>query len=108
MLPILPAILLLFLQGPANIERLAHEGRLPAAIEAVHSDDRAIAALLAASHSELSHALLALIDWSESESKPIKKQEISTFVAIVPHPITATSSGFTTSQRSRDGPVLVV
>ncbi len=35
MFPILPILILLFL-GPANAERLAFEGRLPAAILAVH------------------------------------------------------------------------
>lgn len=35
MLPILPALLLLILQGPSSIERMALAGRLPAALEAV-------------------------------------------------------------------------
>lgn len=35
MLPILPILILLFL-GPANADRLAAEGRLPAALLAVH------------------------------------------------------------------------
>jgi hypothetical protein len=35
MLPILPALLLLILQGPSSIERMALEGRLPAALQAV-------------------------------------------------------------------------
>ena len=35
MLPILPALLLLILQGPSSLERMALDGRLPAALQAV-------------------------------------------------------------------------
>ena len=36
MLPFLPALLLLLLQGPASIERTARTGQLPGALEALH------------------------------------------------------------------------
>jgi len=36
MLPLLPALLLLLLQGPSNIERLAQDGRLPEALDSLH------------------------------------------------------------------------
>ena len=36
MLPLLPALILLILQGPTNVERMALDGRLPAVLNAIH------------------------------------------------------------------------
>ena len=113
MLPILPAILLLFLQGPAHLERLAHEGRLPAGFDAVRfqdgCDDRAIVALLASSNTtELSSAILALLEFSQETPTACERTEISTFVAIAEPPVPLPHVGFAKGQRSRDGPSSVV
>ncbi|MBC8065182.1 MAG: hypothetical protein H7Y17_10155 [Chlorobia bacterium] len=78
MLPILPALLLLILQGPSSIERMALDGRLPAALEAVtrqlegqdhrntsveKSDAAVLASLLAfSSDPGLSHALFQILN----------------------------------------------
>lgn len=77
MLPILPALLLLILQGPSSIERMALDGRLPAALEAIsrqmeaqnhrsnkveRSDEAVLATLLAFSGDpDLSNALYKLL-----------------------------------------------
>lgn len=113
MLPILPALLLLFLQGPANIERLALEGRLPMVLEAAHrldaQDEKAFAALFAASNTtELSSAILALMQWTESESVPSPAKPIAVFAAIDTRPPLAIKEGFRCCQRSRDGPFSMV
>ena len=113
MLPILPALLLLFLQGPANLERMALEGRLPAAMDGSHRieirDDRALAALLSASNNtELSSAILALINWSVDKPTSAPSEPISTNVVVPVAQVKATEDGFKSSQRSRDGPSVVV
>ena len=85
MLPILPALLLLILQGPSTIERMALDGRLPAALQAVsrqiESHDRSLASsedaeaavwasLLAFSGDpELSGALIRLLSLESDESQ---------------------------------------
>jgi len=77
MLPILPALLLLILQGPSSIEKMALDGRLPAALEAIsrqmeaqnhrsnkvdRSDEAVLATLLAFSGDpDLSNALYKLL-----------------------------------------------
>jgi hypothetical protein len=77
MLPILPALLLLILQGPSSIEKMALDGRLPAALEAIsrhmeaqnhrsnkveRSDEAVLATLLAfSSDPDLSNALYKLL-----------------------------------------------
>src|SRR5689334_3317213 len=73
MLPFLPALILLFLQGPAGIERMAVNGQLPGALNALHrqiksspekvrpADEVVLASLLAASSDRgMSRALLQL------------------------------------------------
>src|SRR4051794_16630366 len=77
MLPLLPALILLILQGPTNVERMALDGRLPAALDAIHrqmessgseraalsrADGMAMASLLAISGDpHLSQALATLL-----------------------------------------------
>jgi hypothetical protein len=116
MLPILPVILLLLLQGPANVERMALQGRLPAAIEAIQRMDapqnekEAFVSLLAASQDpELTHALFSILKWTEpAEPKVVSVPEEPTFVPIEPPHEVALRGGFSKSNRSRDGPALVV
>ncbi|MEZ0327005.1 MAG: hypothetical protein ACAH95_13980 [Fimbriimonas sp.] len=117
MLPILPVILLLLLQGPANVERMALQGRLPAVIEAIQRMDapqnekEAFVSLLAASQdAELTHALFSILKWTEPAAtvtaKPLSIEP--TFVAIEPRQRMALSGGFVKGNRSRDGPFPVV
>ena len=40
MLPLIPVLLMLLLQGPSSLERLAAEGKLPAALETLHRQMR--------------------------------------------------------------------
>jgi hypothetical protein len=113
MLPILPAILLLFLQGPAHLERLALEGRLPAGFDAEHlqagREERAIAALLASGNAnEFSSAILALLEFSEESTPSKPATKISTFVAITPSQVAKVARGYGEGVRSRDGPFAVV
>jgi len=82
MLPILPALLLLILQGPSSIEKMALDGRLPAALEAIsrqmeannnrsnaveRSDEAVLATLLAFSGDpDLSNALYKLLSLDQA------------------------------------------
>jgi hypothetical protein len=77
MLPLLPALILLLLNGPANIERMAEVGALPAALAAIQhridsgetvslsqarADQFALASLLSLSGDpQISHALARLL-----------------------------------------------
>jgi hypothetical protein len=118
MLPFLPALILLFLQGPAGIERMAVNGHLPGALEALHrqmpdnarpADEVVFASLLAATtDKEMSRALLQLFTLMEPApapvSKPVVVQESSPPVPIPPT-LGAPIDGFFACRRSRDGPV---
>ncbi len=117
MLPILPVILLLLLQGPANVERMALQGRLPAVIEAIQRMDtpkdeqEALVSLLAASQDrELAHALLSILKWTETA--PVRPQvllpEEPAFVPIEHQQPMLLTGGFAKGNRSRDGPSMVV
>jgi hypothetical protein len=115
MLPILPVLLLLLFQGPANFERLALEGRLPAAIEAVQrmdtppSEREAYASLLAASKDpEFTRAIFNLLKWVEPNEKPLEQPLEPGLLPIGIGESPPLQDGFKTSQRSRDGPALVV
>ena len=124
MLPLLPALLLLILQGPSSVERMALDGRLPAALEAIHrqmesqdhkspsvskADEAMLASLLALSvDPQVSHALIKLLSLGEPAltRKPTIAIEAQ---AESPPPIAECDSavpveGFAESQRSRDGP----
>ncbi len=119
MLPLLPALILLLLQGPSNFERLAVNGRLPAALEAMHrqmaqpgevqltrSEEQALASLIAGDSSvELSQALLHFLRFGAE-----KPQQTVIFEDPSPQPIIARGDsppqqdGFSRFQRTRDGP----
>jgi len=127
MLPLLPALLLLILQGPSSVERMALDGRLPAALEAIHrhmesrdhqspavskADEAMLASLLAlSSDPQVSHALIKLLSLGEpfqaSSGKSklvIEAQDESPPSAIVEGDAAIPVEGFAESQRSRDGP----
>lgn len=125
MLPILPALLLLILQGPSSIEKMALDGRLPAALEAVsrqmeardhltggssEADAAVLASLLALSGDpDLSHALFQLLAIEPSIGKVTQTQKIEPDDQITPVPIDSQAGqslpeGCLKSQRSRDGP----
>lgn len=117
MLPILPALILLLLQGHSNLERLAREGRLPMGLDAIYRDvdqpelarsmasDSVFASLLASRDAQLSSILSVLLG-------PSKPQEPSRSVAPSEEPRAATPSvkfealhpGFAKGSRTRDGP----
>ncbi len=118
MLPILPALILLLLHGPSNIERLAREGRLPAALDAIHREmDRApvaatateqaiIASLLATTDPHLSHALFSLLR-PESPGKPAKALEPREPQTPAEPPEPTPADGFSECRRTRDGPRVI-
>jgi hypothetical protein len=114
MFPILPVLLLLLFSGPANIERMAVEGRLPAAIEAIQrldappSEREAYASLLAASKDpDFAKAIFTLLTWSRAETLGSVPRVEAGYVAIAIGESPPPRQGFSTSQRSRDGPVVV-
>ena len=112
MLPILPVLLLLLFSGPANAERMAVEGRLPAAIEMIQRlenppSDQSFASLLAASKDpEFTRAIFTLLKWvapkEPAKVKPVIDPEA--FVATPPTDSPPISEGYRSCQRSRDGP----
>jgi hypothetical protein len=125
MLPILPALLLLILQGPSSIEKMALDGRLPAALEAINrqmeaqdhrlsaierADEAVLATLLAiGGDPDLSHALfklLALDQSADSVDRPVPEpsdvaDECQAFQTDETSALPVVSIE---SQRSRDGP----
>ena len=127
MLPLLPALLLLILQGPSSLEKMASDGRLPAALEAIHqqmesrepgstslseADEAVLASLLAlSSDPHVSHALLQLLSL-DSCCVPVETGRpigLDWNLDDPPLPIegrwiAALADGFAHSQRSRDGP----
>lgn len=125
MLPILPALLLLILQGPSSIEKMALDGRLPAALEAVsrkmeaqdhrsRSIERADAAVLASllalsGDPDLSHALFQLLSLDQASestdrSSVRKLDEWVEWIPLGSPPEPLHSEPSLESQRSRDGP----
>ena len=126
MLPILPALLLLILQGPSSIEKMALDGRLPAALEAIsrqmeaqnhrsnkvdRSDEAVLATLLAFSGDpDLSNALYKLLSLDQptdqvraslvdlGDSEP-ERSPIMSSGEVPALPVVSLES-----QRSRDGP----
>ncbi|MGV3614520.1 MAG: hypothetical protein ACO1SV_04210 [Fimbriimonas sp.] len=117
MLPLLPAILLLLLQGPSNVERLAAQGRLPAALNAVYgtvgetptlreAEQVVLASLLAAGEDpRLSDALLAIfrMERERREAPPAPTGELQVRPD-VGDDVRLPREGFERSQRVRDGP----
>lgn len=119
MLPLLPALILLLLQGPSNVERLALEGRLPAALQAVHAtldrpalpaeeQRKVLAQLLSvSSDAELTRvfaSLLALVT-DDPETKDAETPGEERSAPTLPTETRArVPDGFLACQRSRDGP----
>ena len=116
MLPLLPALLLLLLQGPSNIERLAQAGRLPEALDSLHRQifvspaaaDLAMTSLLQMSGDEsLAQALATLLGSSEAPPQtpatPARVEEIGA-PAPVDRSAIATDEGYSENRRTRDGP----
>lgn len=120
MLPILPALILLLLQGPSNMERLARQGRLPAALDAIYRDgdrvelsrsmqDQVVFASLLATHdAHLSGALFALLaPEHEPIEPPLKAAPLERKSVVLPGDAPAPCEGFSRSSRTRDGPLSV-
>jgi len=127
MLPILPALLLLILQGPSSIERMALDGRLPAALEAIsrqmeaqnhrsnaveRSDEAVLATLLAfSSDPDLSNALYKLLsldqpaDQVRSDLKDLSDTEPERSPIMSSGDVPVLPVVCLESQRSRDGPL---
>ncbi len=127
MFPLLPALLLLILQGPSSIERMALDGRLPAALEAVTRQlesqeqrtgalDKADAAVLASllafnGDPELSHALIRLLSLDQSldavRTYPVglEDTEQGSRETIETSPAWVIQERPADCQRSRDGPI---
>ena len=116
MLPILPALILLLLQGPSNMERLARAGRLPAALDAIHRSvdgpefsrsmqkQAVLASLLANHDAHLSSALFALLAPGEESSDAKKASPSEPKSIVLPGVAPAPCEGFARSARTRDGP----
>lgn len=127
MLPILPALLLLILQGPSSIEKMALEGRLPAALEAIgrqmesknhrvgalDSSNEAVLATLWAFSGDpgLSKALYKLLTLdqeqdSDTQSPSVLSVETDESPTAFPNGRHGPLPGqFSECQRSRDGPI---
>jgi len=122
MLPLLPALILMLLQGPSNFERLAVDGRLPAALEAIHRhmaqpgseklserEEQALASLIAAgSSAQLTRALMSFLwhgDEKPQSAEPPACESSQPVVCFNDSP--PAPDGFERSQRTRDGPAIV-
>lgn len=126
MFPLIPALILLLLHGPANFEKLAETGRLPASLavfqrEAAHGPQeaeaarqdvsrRALATLIAASgNRELTQAFASMfVDALPAPAAPEEARPVTCEPAVVffdegPPPV---SEGFSRFVRSRDGPAI--
>ncbi len=121
MLPLLPALILLLLQGPSNFERLAIGARLPEALEAIHrqmsepgssslarGDEQALADLIATkSGAELTQALISFLCGRPEIVRDRQNLVEHVPTGSFPEPSTSSASdGFARSQRSRDGPAI--
>ena len=109
----------MLLQGPSNFERLAVEGRLPAALEVIHRQmaqpggaqlserqEQALATLIASgAASQLSHALLSFLWCEEEPSRGTVVSEDPENVRVFPTGYSPPpEEGFALNQRTRDGP----
>jgi hypothetical protein len=122
MLPFIPALILLLLQGPSNFERLAMDARLPAALEAIHRqmaepggsqlserEEQALASLIAAgTNVQLTRALISFL-WNGPETT--SKSDPSSIELAIPvignNASPPPQDGFERSQRTRDGPAIL-
>jgi hypothetical protein len=124
MLPLLPALILLFLQGPAGIERMAWNGQLPGALDALHrqissapeksalAEEIVLASLLTASGDrQVSRALFQLLSFIEPTEERLQPAiiayEASPPVFIPPPALGDLRDGFCDCRRSRDGPFAI-
>jgi hypothetical protein len=124
MLPLLPALILLILQGPSSVERMAWDGRLPAALHALGrqierspaertaADEIVLASLLAVSQDPaLTQALLLLLEAGAQDEAAQGTPALSAASFEPAHPpdfplhLGTTAPGFLDAQRSRDGPL---
>ena len=97
MLQFIPALILLLLHGPAGLDELSREGRLPASLQALVRDLR---------QREPAPAVAVLEIRRLEEALPVvavaPAEELSTEVPVVP--TASVPAGFLSAQRSRDGP----
>ena len=125
MLPLLPALILLLLNGPAHVERMAEGGALPAALAAIQqraerpgsfkqarADELMLASLLSLSGDpQVSHALARILS-IQYTNEPAASAQPEGLLRAEPageppptdSPSGKTRDGFLNSQRSRDGP----
>jgi len=121
MLPLLPALILLLLQGPAGIQRMASNGQLPGALDALHrqiarspestrsADEVVLASLLAVSGDKtMSRALMQLLVCIQPDEpkKATTVREESPPVAIPPS-LGTPQDGYLDGRLSRDGPLSI-
>jgi hypothetical protein len=127
MLNLLPALLLLLLNGPANIERMAEGGALPAALASIQqridspdrqvsaaarADQMALASLLSMSGDPRMSQALARIFCLNIVCEPVPSAKPEKLLdeesGSEPPPVVRVDGqprdGFLDSQRSRDGP----
>jgi protein involved in temperature-dependent protein secretion len=121
MLPLLPALILLLLQGPSNIERLAHEGRLQGALQAVHAqlqrpalaadDQRKVLAELLAKSGDAGLAraltqLLTLVLDEPGDNVQVRSRATreTALHGLSPTFAADLADGFLACRRTRDGP----
>ncbi|HTQ09929.1 MAG TPA: hypothetical protein VMI31_07670 [Fimbriimonadaceae bacterium] len=116
MLPLLPALILLILQGPASFERTAWNGQSAAWLDGLHRQteaksraaDATLASLLSGSHRSVAQALARLLSLTQGEGPktPASTPESAEEKALAPAPaaIGSPAEGFYACRRSRDGP----
>ncbi|MEA2552532.1 MAG: hypothetical protein QOJ65_708 [Fimbriimonadaceae bacterium] len=126
MLQFLPALILLLLNGPANTERLAERGALPAALAGIQkridtpgqpslnqrrAERMALASLLSlSSDPQVSHALARIFSLQMECEQPAPAQLPGQLEERTDPPpreecLGQPQDGFLGSQRSRDGPI---
>jgi hypothetical protein len=106
MLPLLPAILLLLMQGPAGLERLARDGRLPASLESWRQAPGQASTRIRTSDPRIAQVLVSLLQEAQP-SQTVQKPEpiLERKVAIPPAPVLGQArKGYDQVEKSRDGP----
>jgi len=106
MLPLLPAILLLLMQGPAGLERLARDGRLPASLESWRQLPEQNSSRIRVSDARIAQVLVSLLQ--ESHPAPVVNppEAPEEPLAVIPaNPILGQArDGYDQVEKSRDGP----
>jgi len=123
MLPLLPALILLLLQGPSNFERLAVNGRLPAALEAIQRqivasesdsltecEKQSFASILANHLGDpLSNALFAILQPIQAPTRTVVSvEDCESKRHVCEQGSLHLPTGFGSSDRTRDGPLPTV